>query len=119
MSLLSEIIRFDSPIVAKQLAHLINIIKELGWDSFNDNRTIKPNIRRAFLYVRKHLKKKAFQEMFHFSLNNIKQNTFVDTINPLLIQMWHVQIIGDPGAASLELLQPTANTHTPIEVPVS
>lgn len=108
MSILSEIIRYDSPKVAKQLAHLINIIKELGWNSLNDTRTIKPNIRRGFLYVKKHSKKKSFQELFDF--HNIKQSTFVDTINPLLIQMWHVQIIGDPNSASLELLRPIDST---------
>lgn len=107
MSILSEIIRYDSPKVAKQLAHLINIIRELGWNSFTDTRTIKPNIRRGFLYVKKHSKKKSFQDLFNPSLNNITQNNFVDTINPLLIQMWHVQIIGDPDAATLELLRPT------------
>lgn len=108
MSVLSEIIRYDSPEVAKQLAHLINIVKELGWNSLTDTRTIKPNIRRAFLYVKKHSKKKHFQELFDF--HNISQKTFVDTINPLLIQMWHVQIIGYPNSASLELLLPISST---------
>lgn len=107
MSLLSGIIKGESPHAAKQLAHLINIIKAFGWNALNDNRTIKPNMRQAQLYIRKNadLFKKLFPTIKE-NLSNIKKGDVVDIINPLLIEMWHVQIIGNIDNASLELLRP-------------
>jgi hypothetical protein len=102
MSLLSEIIRHDSPLVAKQLAHLINIVKHLGWESFNDPRTIKPTLRRCELYIRRNSKR--LEELFGRSFEKIRSNDVVDVINPYLIKMWQIQIIGTIDAASLQLL---------------
>lgn len=111
MSLLSEIINYESPVVSKQLAYLIIIIKNLGWQSLMDKRTIKPNLRRCQLYIRKHAAEMA--KLFAPSFQNLKKDSVVDTINPFLIQMWHIQIIGSPEAASLELLQTiTSNKET-------
>lgn len=103
MSLLSSITRGDSPEPAKCLAHLIAIIRTLGWDSLMDPREIKPNIRSAQLYIRRHAEE--FTKLYGMSFHNISKNKVVDTINPLLIHMWHVQIVGDTNRASLELLQ--------------
>jgi len=102
MSLLSEIIRSDSPLVAKQLAYLIDIIKQLGWDSLNDNRTIKPNLRRTQVYL--HKRSAKFKELFGISCDTINKQDVVDIINPILIEYWHIQIIGDSNNASLQLL---------------
>ena len=102
MSLLSELIRHDSPDQAKRLAHLLNIIKHLGWESFNDPRTIKPTLRRCELYIRRNSKK--LEILFGQSFDKITRNDIVDIINPYLIEMWQVQIIGTIDAASLELL---------------
>lgn len=113
MSLLSGIIKDESPVPAKQLAYLINIIKELGWESLTDKRTIKPNVRRGQLYIRKHAIK--LMELFGkepkrlstgISFYNLDRNKLIDMINPLLIEMWHIQIIGTSNAASLQFLIP-------------
>lgn len=103
MSLLSSITRGDSPEAAKCLAHLIAIVRALGWDSLMDPRHIKPNIRSAQLYIRKHADE--FTKLYSMSFHNISKNKVVDTINPLLIHMWHIQIVGDTNNAYLELLQ--------------
>ncbi|CAH6419708.1 Hypothetical protein HVR_LOCUS784 [uncultured virus] len=101
MSLLSGIIKGNSPDAAKKLGYLIAIVKELGWDSLMDTRTIKPNLRRTQLYIRKN--SKEFSRLFGIS-DIVGKNDVVDVINPFLIEIWHIQIIGDTGAASLELL---------------
>lgn len=102
MSLIRGILHDESPEAAKCLAHLIEIIKALGWESLIDEREIKPNIRRAQLYIRRHADE--LTKIYKIPFHNISKNNVVDTINPLLIHMWHVQIIGDMGKASLELL---------------
>lgn len=109
MSLLTEIIRSSeseeiSPL-AKQSAHLLKIVQALGWDSFADPRTIKPNLRAAQRYLHKNADKLAtlFSDVVPFS--TIKKENLIDALNPMLIQVWHVQIIGTTTAASLELLQ--------------
>ena len=93
----------NSSDVAKCLAHLIAIIKSLGWDSLIDKRTIKPNIRSAQLYIRKHADE--LTKLYDVPFNNISKNNIVDTINPLLIHIWHIQIVGDKNYAYLQLLQ--------------
>lgn len=103
MSLLKEITLGESPEIAKSLAHLINFVKALGWDSLIDRRQIKPNIRRGQLYIRKHADE--FTKLFKRSFHNIPRNEIVDTINPFLIEMWHVQVVGNPDQASLQLLR--------------
>lgn len=103
MSLLTGITRKESPEVAKCLAHLIAIVKALGWDSLIDTKEIKPNIRRAQLYIRKH--EDEFTKLFKTPFHNIHKNQVVDMINPFLIHMWHIQIIGGTDVASLELLR--------------
>ena len=106
MSLLTQILQSDESPLAKQSAYLIYIIKELGWDSLTDPRIIKPNLRRAQVYLRKKaadLTKLFSEENIPFT--TIERNTIVDAINPLLIRIWHIQIIGTTAAASLELLQ--------------
>ena len=103
MSLLSSITHGDSPEPAKCLAHLIAIVRALGWESLMDPRHIKPNIRSAQLYIRKHAKE--LSKLYGISFYNIEKNKVVDTINPLLIHMWHIQIVGDTNIAYLELLQ--------------
>jgi hypothetical protein len=105
MNLLSGIIKGDSSFETKQLAYLINIIKQLGWESFTDKRTIKPNLRRTQIYLRKH--SKNLKELFKVSFDKIGKKDIVDTLNPFLIEMWHVQIIGTIDEASLELLHIT------------
>lgn len=102
MSLLSGIIKGDSPDAAKRLGHLIALIKELGWESFRDPNIIKPNMRRTQLYIRRN--SKELNRLFNIDEASITKNNVVDIINPLLIQFWHVQIIGDTEAASLQLL---------------
>lgn len=107
MSLLANIIRDPENEPAKRAAYLINIVRELGWDSLVDPRTIKPNLRRAQLYIRKHaeiLNKifKGFGEVNDFT--TIDRNDVVDIMNPYLIPIWHVQIVGTIDAASLEFL---------------
>lgn len=92
MNLISGILKDKSPIEAKRLAYLIDIIKQLGWDSFLDKRTIRPNLRRGELYIRKHATK--LTELFDYSFHNINKNNLIDTLNPLLIEMGHVQITG-------------------------
>lgn len=101
MSLLQNIIK-DGEAPAQKVAYLINIIRELGWDSFTDPRTIKPNLRRTQLYLRK--KSKILTGLFGPIFNDIKRDDIVDILNPLMIEIWHVQIIGSPDAASLQLL---------------
>ena len=100
MSLLREIISGDSPEVAKCLAHLICVVKALGWVSLTDTREIKPDIRGAQLYIRKH--ESEFNKIFKAPFRNIHKNNVVDIINPFLIDMWHVQVIGDTNRASLQ-----------------
>lgn len=102
MSLLSELIRNESPVVAKQLAHLLNMVKQLGWESFNDPRIIKPTLRPCELYIRRNCEK--LKELFGTSFDKVKKKDIVDVINPYLIEMWQVQIIGTVDAASLQLL---------------
>ena len=100
MSLLREITHSESPEVAKCLAHLICVVKAFGWESLTDTREIKPNIRGAQLYIRKH--ESEFNNIFKAPFRNIHKNNVVDIINPFLIDMWHVQVIGDPTKASLQ-----------------
>lgn len=111
MNVLNELLKDGTdaiPIQAKQLAHLINIVKELGWDSLMDPRHIKPNLRKAQLYIRKH--HNEFQQIFNISDKDVNRNNIVDIINPYLIEMWHIQIIGTFDDASLQLL--TAKSHS-------
>ena len=92
--------------IMNQLNHLDNIIKVLGWGSVMDTRTIKPNIRQVQLHLRK--KAQILSELFPEDMipfATLSKQTVVDAINPLLIRMWHVQIIGGPNAASLQLLK--------------
>lgn len=106
MSLLSGIINGETPVVAKQLAHLLTMVKVMGWDGFRDTRTIKPNLRQAQLYLRRNAA--ILTTLFPGTdYSNIQKNDVVDVLNPFLIQMWHLQIIGDTAAASLQLLRPT------------
>lgn len=87
----------------RQLTILLDIIKALGWEDISDTRIIKPNMRRAQLFIRKNYEK--LMELFpEIQLNKLSRQDVVDTINPLLIQMWHIQIIGEPTSASLERL---------------
>ena len=104
MSEIYQIMKSDQPDAVKGSIHLYEIIKALGWQSFRDNRTIKPNLRAAQKYVHKHAA--HLSQLFpgiHF--NNLEKSTIVDTINPLIIHSWHAQIVGTTAAASLELLQ--------------
>lgn len=102
MSLLTEIIKGDTPDIAKKLGYLISLVKELGWDSLMDARTIKPNLRQCQLYIRKN--GKELTRLFGIP-SNINKNEVVDVVNPFLIEIWHIQIIGNSGAASLQLLR--------------
>ena len=102
MSLLSGIIKGDSPDTAKRLGHLVCLIKELGWESFRDPNIIKPNMRRAQLYIRRN--SKELDRLFGISKETITKNNVVDIINPFLVQFWHIEIIGYIEAASLQLL---------------
>lgn len=103
MSLLKGITHGESPEVAKCLAHLIAVVKCLGWESLMDTNEIKPNIRRAQLYIRKNAEE--FTKIFKMSFHNVPKNEVVDTINPFLIDMWHIQIVGGTDRASLQLLR--------------
>lgn len=102
MSLLNDILHAKGNKPEKKLAYLINIIKELGWDSFLDTRTIKPNLRRTQLYIRK--KSKILRDLFEMDFDDIDKDNIVDLINPLLIEFWHIQIIGNVNSASLQRL---------------
>lgn len=102
MSLLNDILHAKGNKPEKKLAYLINIIKELGWDSFLDTRTIKPNLRRTQLYIRK--KSKILRDLFEMDFDDIDKDNIVDLINPLLIEFWHIQIIGNINSASLQRL---------------
>jgi len=101
MSLLQNIID-DSEPNAQKAAYMIEIIRKLGWESFVDGRTIKPDIRKTYTYVRK--KYNTLSKLFGPIFNHVKIEDLVDVINPLLIEIWHVQIIGGPDAAKLEFL---------------
>lgn len=83
-------------------SELVKIIKCLGWSSFGDDREIKPNIRSGYLYMRKH--QIFLREIFGNSINKLDKNNLVNIINPFLISMWHVQIIGNNSLSKLELL---------------
>lgn len=101
MSSLSDMIKGEHPDGVKKMAHLVGFIKELGWDSLLDNKIIKPNLRRTQLYIRNNI-----QELHRlFQIIDIKdKNDVVDIINPLLIEHWHIQILGDTSSAYLQLL---------------
>jgi hypothetical protein len=107
MSLLSIIIKGNTTVPAKQLAYLIAIIKKLGWNSLNDSRTIKPDLDNCQHYISKH--SSHLEELFDTSFLTKDKNDIVDIINPFLIKMWHIQIIGTIDAASIELLRPVTN----------
>lgn len=106
MGLLQEILKGgfgETPDQAKCLAHLVAIVKCLGWNSFVDTNEIKPNTRSAQLYIRKNACE--FTRLYGINFNNLPKHKLIDTINPILIKMWHVQIIGDSSKARLELLR--------------
>lgn len=115
MSLLDEILHKDAttvPVQAKQLAHLINLVKIMGWTSFMDNREIRPNIRAAQLYIRKH--SKELVTMFNEKFANPSKNDIVDLLNPFLTALWHVRMaegIIDPTKDRLELLINNSNNN--------
>lgn len=88
--------------IFKQLTLLHDIIKTFGWEDVSDERTIKPNMRRTQLFIRKNTKK--ITTLFPTISSKITKQNVVDVINPLLIQMWHVQIVGSPSEAKLERL---------------
>jgi len=103
MSLLYTIINdtMASP-NAKKSAYLIIIIKQLGWTSLTDKSVIKPSLQKTEVYLRKN--GKILSTLFGIDFSAITRDDIVDTINPLLIHIWQVQIVGDPTQASLELL---------------
>lgn len=110
MSIRSRIIDADlSPDekkIAQQLDELLNIVKSFGWESLTDARIIKPNMRAAQLYLRRNAK--LLTTLFpncKISFDTLSKQEVVDRINPLLINIWHIQIIGDPHSASIELLR--------------
>lgn len=104
MSLLQSLIAEDAPKEAQHMAYLIQMVKELGWDSLMDPRTIKPCIRKAQVYIHKH--EILFTELFGEKFKGIKRDNLVDIVNEFLVHMWHVQIVGNNKSASLELLRP-------------
>jgi hypothetical protein len=89
---------------AKRLAYLIAIVRAFGWESLIDTRAIKPNLRQAQLYIRKNMQE--LNRLFDIDFSKIKRGDIVDIINPILISMWHVQIVGSPESAYLEMLIP-------------
>ena len=98
----------DEHKLMNQLTCLVDILKAFGWTSPKDTRTIKPNIRSAQLYLRRH--SKELKELFpdcNIPFETLSKQSIVDEINPLLIHMWHIQIIGNTSSASLELLRKT------------
>lgn len=116
MSLLQSILKntgeVEFPVVSKdhsdrskRLGHLIALLQAMNWESLIDTRTIKPNLRQAQLYIRKN--HSELTRLFGLDFGKISRPTIVDTINPLLITMWHVQIVGSPEAATLEMLIPS------------
>lgn len=86
------------------LAQLLKIIKVLGWDSLVDIRSITPNLRATQVYLRKHTK--TLQQLYQLDFEHITRDTLIDTINPLLLTYWHIQIVGSPTNAHLERLIP-------------
>ncbi len=91
-----------TPINARKLAYLIEIIHALGWESFRDTDIIKPNLMGCKQYLINN--KIDIKKLFGIQPHTISEEDVVDVINPLLIEYWHVQIIGDVDSASLELL---------------
>lgn len=95
----------DKTKVASQLSYLIDIIRTFGWNSFSDNRTIKPNVRGTQMFMRR--KAKILTSLFpncKIPFENLSKQDVVDMINPLFIELWHVQIVGNSQGASLERL---------------
>lgn len=102
MSLAKDIINKDSPIIARQLFHLIKLIKLMGWESFLDDREICPNFRRAIVYLKKY--SIELSELFKDEFKNINKNNLLEILNPILIEMWHVNIIKSDNGYNLQLL---------------
>jgi len=96
------IIDGDAPLHAKQSAYLLEILRQLGWSSLNDTRTIKPNLSQCKTYITEH----AHHLKIIFSISFIVPiYDLIDFLNPYFIKVWHIQIVGNPTSASIELLR--------------
>lgn len=100
-------IHFAEEDTTKRAAYLLAILRTLGWCSVTDPTSHKLNATLTKKYIRKHSKHlgKLFDEKF-VDLAKADIITLIDTINPHLIYLWHVQIIGTVANASLQLLKP-------------
>lgn len=92
----------------KQAAHLLAILQALGWKSIADRTEKKPNMSLARKYMRKNHKAltKLFGQEF-VGLNKTDAYNIIDTLNPHLVRLWHVQIVGNADTAMIQLLMPT------------
>ncbi len=91
----------------KWAAHLLAIIRVLGWKSVADRSQKKPNIRLARKYMRKN--RKALTKLFNNDFPKLSETNayaIIDIINPHLIYYWHAQIVGTADNAMIELLIP-------------
>jgi hypothetical protein len=89
----------------KRAAHLLAIIRTLGWKSITDRTEKKPNMALARKYIRKN--NKALIKLFgcEFSnLNTTEAHNIIDVLNPHIIHLWHAQIVGTIDRATIELL---------------
>jgi hypothetical protein len=109
MSLKQYLMSGDTSVEAQKMAYLIKMVKELGWDSLMDPRAIKPCLRKAQVYIRNH--EILFSELFGENFKKIKKEDLVDVINPHLVHIWHIQIVGDYKSAALELLRPNTENN--------
>lgn len=103
MDLLNIIIEDEeASIEAKRSAYLIIFIKQLGWSSLTDKSVIKPTSEKLCRFLQRN--SKTLYDIFGIQFSSIKSDDVVDVVNPLLINIWHIQIIGSLSSASLELL---------------
>jgi len=91
----------------KRAAHLLAIIRVLGWKSVVDRSQKKPNITLARKYMRKN--RKVLAKLFNGEFPEFGETNaydIIDILNPHLIHHWHAQIVGTPDNAMIELLMP-------------
>jgi hypothetical protein len=104
MSEMYQMMNSNESDASKGSIRLYEIVKALGWQSFRDNRAIKPNLRSAQKYIHKHAA--HLGQLFpDIDFRKLAKDVIVDIINPLIIEKWHAQIVGTTALAWLELLQ--------------
>lgn len=105
--IIMDAIRLTEEDSTKRAAHLLAIIRVLGWKSVADRSQKKPNIKLARKYMRKN--RKALTKLFNDDFPKLSETdayAVIDIINLHLIYYWHAQIVGTADNAMIELLVP-------------